>query len=103
MIVESTEAQIKHESPNIANAVLGAVLLTNSNKMSDIIKQAQMEQDVKTRTAVFQMFKSGDDISVSLIQRKCKVGYNSASRTFENLVEDGLIEKGNGNGVSKFL
>lgn len=82
---------------------LGAVLLTNSNKMSDIIKQAQMEQDVKTRTAVFQMFKSGDDISVSLIQRKCKVGYNSASRTFENLVEDGLIEKGNGNGVSKFL
>ena len=50
--------------------------------MSDIIKQAQMEQDVKTRTAVFQMFKSGDDISVSLIQRKCKVGYNSASRTF---------------------
>ena len=85
------------------NALLGAVLLTNSNKMSDIIKQAQMEQDVKTRTAVFQMFKSGDDISVSLIQRKCKVGYNSASRTFENLVEDGLIEKGNGNGVSKFL
>ena len=47
--------------------------------MSDIIKQAQMEQDVKTRTAVFQMFKSGDDISVSLIQRKCKVGYNSAA------------------------
>ena len=62
-----------------------------------------MEQDIKTRTAVFQMFKSGDDISVSLIQRKCKVGYNSASRTFENLVEDGCIEKGNGNGVSKFL
>ncbi len=86
-----------------AKPLLGAVLLTNSNKMSDIIKQAQMEQDVKTRTAVFQMFKSGDDISVSLIQRKCKVGYNSASRTFENLVEDGLIEKGNGNGVSKFL
>ena len=71
--------------------------------MSDIIKQTQMEQDVKTRTAVFQMFKSGDDISVSLIQRKCQVGYNSASRTFENLVEDRLIEKGNGNVVSKFL
>ena len=71
--------------------------------MSDIIKQAQMEQDVKTRTAVFQMFKSGDDISVSLIQRKCQVGYNSASRAFENLVEDGLIEKGKEYGVSKFL
>lgn len=62
-----------------------------------------MEQDVKTRTLVFQMFKSGDDISVSLIQRKCKVGYYSASRTFENLVEDGLIEKGKDYGVSKFL
>lgn len=97
------KVEIKQSCFAFANVLLGAVLLTNSNKMSDIIKQAQMEQDVKTRTAVFQMFKSGDDISVSLIQRKCKVGYNSASRTFENLVEDGLIEKGNGNGVSKFL
>lgn len=69
--------------------------------MSDIIKQTQMEQDVKTRTTVFQMFKSGDDISVSLIQRKCQVGYNSASRTFKNLFEDGLIEKKNGE--SKFI
>ena len=71
--------------------------------MSDVIKQTQMEQDIKTRTAIFQMFKSGDEISVSLIQRKCTVGYNSASRTFENLVEDGLILNGNGNGISKFL
>ena len=71
--------------------------------MSDIIKQTQIEQDSKTRKAVFEMFKSGDDISVSLIQRKCKVGYNSAYRTFENLLEDGLIEKGNVNGVSKFI
>ena len=60
--------------------------------MSDIIKQTQNEQDIKTRTTVFQMFKSGDEISVSLIQRKCQVGYNSASRTLENLVEDGLVE-----------
>jgi len=60
-------------------------------------------EDIKTRTTVFQMFKSGDDISVSLIQRKCKVGYNSAYRVFENLVEDGLVEKGIGNGVSKFI
>lgn len=71
--------------------------------MSDIIKQTQIEQDVKTRTTVFLMFKTGDDISVPLIQRKCKVGYNSASRTFKNLMEDGLIEKGKDNGVSKFI
>jgi len=60
--------------------------------MSDIIKQTQTEQDIKTRTSVFQMFKSGDEISVSLIQRKCSVGYFSASRTLENLVKDGLVE-----------
>ena len=71
--------------------------------MSNMIKQTQMEQDIKTRTSVFKMFKSGDDISVSLIQRKCNVGYNSASRTFENLIEDGLIERGKGNEISKFL
>ena len=71
--------------------------------MKDVIKQTQMEQDVKTRTNIFQMFNSGDDISISLIQRKCRVGYNSAYRTFENLVEDGLIEKGKKFGVSKFV
>lgn len=71
--------------------------------MSNMIKQTQMEQDIKTRTSVFKMFKSGDDISVSLIQRKCNVGYNSASRTFENLIEDRLIERGKGNEISKFL
>lgn len=71
--------------------------------MKDVIKETQMEQDIKTRISIFQMFKSGDDISISLIQRKCKTGYNSAYRTFENLVEDGLIERGEGNGVSKFV
>lgn len=70
---------------------------------SDRIKEIQIQQDFKIRTTVFQMFESGDDISVSLIQRKCKVGYNSASRTFENLVKDGLIKKVDGNGVSKFI
>jgi len=72
-------------------------------KMKDVIKQTQMEQDVKTRTSIFQMFNSGDDISIPLIQRKCKVGYNSAYRTFENLAEDGLIERGKKFGVSKFV
>ena len=61
--------------------------------MSDTIKEAQNEQDIKTRTSVFAMFNSGDDISVSLIQRKCKVGYNSAHRTLMNLLEDGLVKR----------
>ncbi len=60
--------------------------------MSDTLKQAQLDQDIKTRTKVFGAFESGDDISVSLIQRKCSVGYFSASRVLENLIEDGLVE-----------
>jgi len=70
--------------------------------MSDTLKQAQLEQDIKTRTAVFGAFKSGDDISISLIQRRCSVGYFSASRVLENLIEDGLVEQV-GNSVGKML
>lgn len=61
------------------------------------------EQDIKTRTLIFDNFNSGDDISISLIQRKCCVGYNTAKRVFENLVYDGLIQKGDKNGVSKLI
>lgn len=71
--------------------------------MSNVIKQAQMEQDSKTRASVLQMFRSGDAISVSLIQRRCMVGYYSALRVFNSLVEDRLIERGDPDGVSKFL
>lgn len=60
--------------------------------MSDTLKQSQLEQDIKTRTKIFSMFESGDDISVSLIQRKCSVGYFSASRVLQNLVDDGLVK-----------
>ena len=58
------------------------------------VVETQDEQDIKTRTAIFQNFKNGDDIGISLIQRKCKCGYFSASRVLENLMEDGLIEEG---------
>lgn len=72
--------------------------------MKDVIKETQMEQDLKTRTAVFQNFKSGDDIGVSLIQRKCKCGYFSASRALENLIEDGLVQRGKTvSGICKML
>ena len=72
--------------------------------MKDVIKETQMEQDLKTRTAVFQNFNSGDDIAVSLIQRKCKFGYFSASRVLENLIEDGLVQRGKTvSGICKML
>ena len=62
--------------------------------MKDVIKQTQTEHDIETRSRVFHVFNSGDDISVSLIQRKCKCGYFSAYRVLENLVDDGLVERG---------
>ncbi len=54
----------------------------------------QFKSDIETRTKVFEMFKSGDDISISLIQKKCSTGYFTASRTLENLIEDGLVKRG---------
>ena len=61
--------------------------------MSEIIKKTQLEQDEKTRLSILLHFKSGDDISVPLIQRKCQVGYNSAYRTYNMMITDGLIQK----------
>lgn len=39
-------------------------------------------------------FKSGSEISVSLIQRRCSVGYNLAYRVLELLIEKGIAERG---------
>ena len=59
--------------------------------MSDIIEQTQMEQDVKTRTMVFQMFKSGDDISISIIQRRFALGYNASWRVMDALLSEKFV------------
>tara|TARA_R110002049_G_scaffold10345_3_gene50972 strand:- start:1798 stop:2016 length:219 start_codon:yes stop_codon:yes gene_type:complete len=64
--------------------------------MKDVIKETQLKHDIKTRGGVFERFNSGDDISVSLIQRKCNCGYFSASRVLENLIDDGLVERTKG-------
>lgn len=77
---------------------------STSNVVNETLKQTQLDQDIKTRTKVFGMFESGDDINVSLIQRKCSVGYFSATRVLENLIEDGFVEpQNNGKGLNKFL
>lgn len=65
-------------------------------------KYLQSKQDTKTRESVLIHFKSGDDISVSLIQRKCNVGYNSAHRTLMNLVMDGIIKRKTKGGDNTF-
>jgi len=72
--------------------------------MKDIIKQTQAERDIQTRKEVFGKFNSGDDISISLIQRKGKGGYFSASRVLMNLIEDGFVEGGKtATAISKML
>lgn len=43
---------------------------------------------------ILETFHYGDDISIPIIQRRCHIGYNSALNIFENLVEEGLIERG---------
>lgn len=40
-------------------------------------------------------FSKGDDISISIIQRKCKVGYNAAYRLLNYLISQKLIVKNN--------
>lgn len=75
--------------------------------MSDIFEKTVVEfniqQDEKTLIEVFKLFDPGDDISISLIQRKCQVGYNTAYRTFEHLIRNGKIKRGDNNGISKFI
>lgn len=75
--------------------------------MNDIIKKTieefNKQQDAKTLIEVFKLFDPGDDISISLIQRKCKVGYNTAYRTFYHLVHDGIMKQVDNNGISKLI
>jgi DNA segregation ATPase FtsK/SpoIIIE-like protein len=51
-----------------------------------------------------ECFISGDDISISIIQRRFALGYNSAGRIFDALVNEKLIiRNSNFLGVSKFI
>ena len=59
--------------------------------MSDHIKDYQEKIDEELRERVENRFKSGDEISVSLIQRYCKSGYYSASRVLSTLIREGKV------------
>ena len=58
------------------------------------IKEIQAGIDMNLSVLVFQNFSSGDDISASLMQRKCKCGYFSASRVLRSLIKNGIVQKG---------
>lgn len=46
--------------------------------------------------SVKENFKSGEDISIPIIQRRYTLGYNSAGRVFDRLVNEGIIKKPSG-------
>lgn len=72
--------------------------------MEDILKDHRLKEDSKTRDCVFEPFKVGDDIGVSLIQRKCRCGYFSASRVLHSLVKGDFVQRGEKeNGVCKLI
>mgnify|MGYP003404204288 CR=1 FL=1 len=64
--------------------------------------ESDKSKEESLRKYILFLFKSGDDISVPLIQRRCKSGYFLSQRVFESLVSDELIDKPkNTNGISK--
>lgn len=65
-------------------------------------KESYKEEEVID--SVKEDFESGDDISISIIQRKYALGYNAAGRVFDKLVNENFIKKPSGKfgfGVSK--
>lgn len=66
--------------------------------MSKFIEDIHKEQNDKVDNEVIEkiniFFSSGDDIGVSLIQRKCRCGYFSASRVLQKLIDEGKVKEG---------
>lgn len=71
--------------------------------MKDIIKQHNDKKDEETIRSFIVNFKNGEDVAVSLIQRRCRVGYNSAYRCFDKLSKEGFIKKSDSSIVSKVV
>lgn len=64
----------------------------------------QAERDDTLFEEIVDALQDGDDISISLIQRRFKTGYNLASGVFNKLLEAEFIELPDNHplGVSKF-
>ena len=58
----------------------------------DLAEKINDEFDSKAKSDFLIQFKKGDDISVSIIQKKCKVGYNTAVRLVNYLNQNGKID-----------
>lgn len=58
------------------------------------IDQFINERNEKAYNTVKTVFKDGDPISTSLIQRRCALGYNAATSVYDKLLEEGSIIAG---------
>lgn len=67
--------------------------------MSRITDEYWIDLKEKAIQNIKETFKKDDDISISVIQRRCRLGYNAASLAFNQLKEDGLIIKADGVGI----
>ena len=61
----------------------------------DLAKEFNEELDTHSKTEFEMQFSKGDDISIPIIQRKCKFGYNTASGLLTHLIKEKKIEKHN--------
>jgi hypothetical protein len=65
-----------------------------SKFIEDLHKEHNDKVDAEVLEKVNIFFSSGDDIGVSLIQRKCRCGYFSASRVLQKLIDEGKVKEG---------
>jgi len=63
--------------------------------IKDLREEFFAELDEQARKEFEINFSKGDDISISIIQRKCKVGWNAASRLLTHLIKEKKIVKNN--------
>ena len=61
--------------------------------MNKTVKEALDIEDAKTRSSIDRSFKKGDDITISIIQRRCRTGYFTACRVLVKLQIDGLVSQ----------
>lgn len=75
-----------------------------SKQTEKLIQEHNDKVDAEILEKVNIFFSSGDDISVSLIQRKCRCGYFSASRVLQKLINENKVKEGKtSNSVCSFL
>lgn len=64
--------------------------------MSRITDQYWIDLKEEAVKNVKQTFKNGEQITIPIIQRRCKLGYNAASMAYQQLNKERLITKDKG-------